>query len=264
MEGLEELNVKIVERCLVLPCLPSPKDTLCLSNFDNQPLLRTFFNTLLVYEACEKNLVDPAKTIREALSKVLVYYYPLAGRLRKKEDGKLQVECTGEGVLFVGAMVNNNLSAIGDLDYLKPSFKQLLFTFPFNTDLEELHLIVIQVNRFTCGGFVVVVTFHHSLFDGKGLGQFLKGLGEMARGEVMPSMKPIWDRELLKPRKLLVHNLDMIEDKTRGISHPWALPISKESIQVSLTLDSNTIKCMKQGLWKNVGKYTLHLKLLQL
>ncbi|GLJ15158.1 hypothetical protein SUGI_0247920 [Cryptomeria japonica] len=46
---------------------------------------------------------DPAKVIREALAKVLVHYYPLAGRLRKAAAGKLKVEYTGEGVLFVEA-----------------------------------------------------------------------------------------------------------------------------------------------------------------
>ena len=144
----EELKVKIVDQCLVPPCLPTPGDILYLSNLDNQPATRLFFNTVLVYENmhCEKNLAYPAKTVREALSKVLVYYYPLAGRLRKKEDGTLQMECTGEGVLFVEAMVNNTLSALGDLDYLKPSFKQLLFTFPPETDIEEIHPMAIQVN----------------------------------------------------------------------------------------------------------------------
>ncbi|GLJ29798.1 hypothetical protein SUGI_0588500 [Cryptomeria japonica] len=167
--GLAEFKVEIVESCLVQPCLPdSPRSTLYLSNLDNQPLVRMAFNTLLVYEACENVLPHPAKTIREALSKVLVYYYPLAGRLRKKEDGKLQVECTGEGVLFVEAMVDNSLSVLGDLDQLKPSFKQLLFRFPFDNALEDVHPMVLQVNHFTCGGFVVAVSFNHCVCDGRG------------------------------------------------------------------------------------------------
>ncbi|GLJ55493.1 hypothetical protein SUGI_1191640 [Cryptomeria japonica] len=253
-EGLGELNVKIVDRCLVPPCMPSPQDTLYLSNLDNQPVVRLVFNTLLVYEGCENKLAEPAKTIREALSKVLVYYYPLGGRLRKKEDGKLQLECTGEGVLFVEAMVDNSLSVLRDLEYLKPSFKQLLYTFPFSTDVEELHPMVIQVNHFTCGGFVVAVTFHHSVCDGRGLGQFLKGLGEMARGDAMPSVKPIWDRELLKPSKLLVHDLDLIEEKRGSTSDSWPPPISKESIQISLSLESKAIKCMKQVIMQECGE----------
>ncbi|XP_057865143.1 3'-N-debenzoyl-2'-deoxytaxol N-benzoyltransferase isoform X2 [Cryptomeria japonica] len=143
-ECLAELNVKIVESCLVPPCLPSPKPTLYLSNLDNQPAVRMVINAFLVYEACENVLADPAKTIQEALSKVLVYYYPVAGRLRKKEDGKLQLECTGEGVLFVEAIVDNSLSVLGDLNQIKPSFKQLFFWFPSNTAIEDVHPMVLQ------------------------------------------------------------------------------------------------------------------------
>ncbi|GLJ29800.1 hypothetical protein SUGI_0588520 [Cryptomeria japonica] len=246
--GLAEFNVKIVESCLVPPCLPSPRATLYLSNLDNQPLVRTDSNVLLVYEVCENVLPDPAKTIREALSKVLVYYYPVAGRLRKKEDGKLQVECTGEGVLFVEAMVDKSLSVLGDLDQLKPSFKQLLFRFPSNTAIEDVHPMVIQVNHFACGGFVVAVSFQHMVCDGRGVGQFLKGLGEMARGHVKPSIEPVWYRELLKPKNIPVHDLELTKEKIESTSDSWIPLIYKESTQMSLTLDFETVKYVKDGI----------------
>ena len=38
--------------------------------------------------------------IKQALSKVLVHYYPLANRLQHVDNGKLVVECNGEGVIF--------------------------------------------------------------------------------------------------------------------------------------------------------------------
>ncbi|XP_057865142.1 3'-N-debenzoyl-2'-deoxytaxol N-benzoyltransferase isoform X1 [Cryptomeria japonica] len=247
-ECLAELNVKIVESCLVPPCLPSPKPTLYLSNLDNQPAVRMVINAFLVYEACENVLADPAKTIQEALSKVLVYYYPVAGRLRKKEDGKLQLECTGEGVLFVEAIVDNSLSVLGDLNQIKPSFKQLFFWFPSNTAIEDVHPMVLQVNRFTCGGFVVAVSFHHIIFDGQGVGNFLKNLGEMARGHVKPSIEPIWERDILKPSNVLVQDLKLIEEKIESTSHSWKPPIHEESIQMSLTFDYETIKYMKQRI----------------
>ncbi|XP_057865144.2 3'-N-debenzoyl-2'-deoxytaxol N-benzoyltransferase [Cryptomeria japonica] len=247
-EGLAELNVKIVESCLVQPCLPSPRPTLYLSNLDNQPVVRIAVNMLLVYEDCANVLPDPANTIRDALSKVLVYYYPLAGRLRKKEDGKFQVECTGEGVLFLETLVDKSLSILGDLEQLKPSLKQLIFRFPFDTALEDVHPMVLQVNRFTCGGFVVGVTFNHMIYDGRGLGKFLIDLGEMARGHVKPSIEPVWDRELLKPRKQLAKDLKSIEEKIESTSHSWEPPIYEESIQMSLIFHSETIKYMKQRM----------------
>lgn len=46
---------------------------------------------------------DPVDVIGRALSEALVHYYPLAGRFREVEGGKLVVDCTGEGVLFAEA-----------------------------------------------------------------------------------------------------------------------------------------------------------------
>jgi hypothetical protein len=40
---------------------------------------------------------DPIKVLKHALSQTLVYYYPLAGRIREGARGKLMVDCTGEG-----------------------------------------------------------------------------------------------------------------------------------------------------------------------
>lgn len=47
--------------------------------------------------------------IKEALAKVLVYYYPLAGKLVEDSDGKLIVDCTGEGAVFVEAVSDYEL-----------------------------------------------------------------------------------------------------------------------------------------------------------
>jgi tRNA threonylcarbamoyladenosine modification (KEOPS) complex Pcc1 subunit len=56
---------------------------------------------------------DPACVIREALSQALVYYYPLAGKLNKRsDDGKLQINCTADGVPFLVATANSLLFII--------------------------------------------------------------------------------------------------------------------------------------------------------
>ncbi|KAH9325173.1 hypothetical protein KI387_005351, partial [Taxus chinensis] len=143
---------------------------------------------------------DPAKIILEALSKILVYYFPFAGRLRNKENGDIEVECTGQGALFVEAMADNDLSVIGDLDECNPSFRQLIFSLPLDTGYKDLHLLTVQVTRFRCGGFVMGMTVHQSICDGNGIGQFLKSMAEIARGEVKPSVEAIWNRELVKPQ----------------------------------------------------------------
>ncbi|KAH9293563.1 hypothetical protein KI387_041233, partial [Taxus chinensis] len=142
-EASREFDVNIIERVMVAPSLPSPKTTLQLSSIDK--LLGSMFgNVLLVYNASATVSADPANVIREALSKALVYYPAFAGRLRNTENGELDVECTGEGALFVEATVNNDLSVIGDLDDDNPSFKKMIFSLPLDTAFRDLHLLIVQ------------------------------------------------------------------------------------------------------------------------
>lgn len=42
--------------------------------------------------------------------------------------------------------------------------------------------------------------FHHAMSDTVGFVQFMKALGEIARGASAPSVLPVWQRELLKAR----------------------------------------------------------------
>jgi hypothetical protein len=103
---------------LVAPNGPTPQQSLYLSNIDDQLGLRLQAPLLLFYRgdsSTKKNDEDPVKVIREALAKVLVHYYPFAGRLRETDNGKLRVDCTGEGILFAEADANVSLEDFGDL-----------------------------------------------------------------------------------------------------------------------------------------------------
>ncbi|KAH9316723.1 hypothetical protein KI387_025350, partial [Taxus chinensis] len=247
--GTTDLHVKKFDPVMVAPYLPLPKSTLQLSTIDNCIILREIANILLVYNASDSISVDPAKIIREALSKVLMYYFPLAGRLRNKENGDLEVECTGEGALFVEAMADKKLSVLRDLeDLTNPSFQQLFFSHPLDAGIEDLHLLVLQVTRFTCGGFVVGVSIHHSVCDARGISQVLKALGEMARGEIKPSLEPIWKRELLKPEDSRYLQLDDFES---------LLPTSKveKMVQASIFINSETVKYMKQCIMEECNEF---------
>jgi shikimate O-hydroxycinnamoyltransferase len=57
--------------------------------------------------------------LKAALGKALVAFYPFAGRLEVGQDGRFQIDCKGQGALFVVA--HNSRLAVDDFGNLKPS-----------------------------------------------------------------------------------------------------------------------------------------------
>ena len=53
--------------------------------------------------------------LKAALSRALVPFYPLAGRLVPDGTARMDINCTGGGVLFVAARAAGTLSDVGDL-----------------------------------------------------------------------------------------------------------------------------------------------------
>eukprot|EP01018_Ginkgo_biloba_P004954 Gb_32654 [translate_table: standard] len=186
---------------LVAPSLPTPKGFLCLSNIDDQAGLRFHIPIVQFYQSdSTKKNQDPAKVIKEALAKALVYYYPFAGRLRDAPNGKLMLDCTGEGVLFIEADADVSLQEFGDLIRPFPCWDELLYDVPGSATVTNSPILLIQVTRLTCGGFIFALRLNHTVSDAVGLVQFMRGLGEIAKGAAQPSVTPVWDRELLLPR----------------------------------------------------------------
>lgn len=137
-----QVPVNVIASIMVPPSPPSPKTILYLSNLDDHVLLRITFDALLVYPDVSQKVQNPVTVIRDALSEALNYYYPLAGRVKRTQDGrKLEVECTGEGALFVEAATDNTLSELGIMEDLKPSFAPLLHHF---AEVDEVPALIFQ------------------------------------------------------------------------------------------------------------------------
>ncbi|OIW07861.1 hypothetical protein TanjilG_19962 [Lupinus angustifolius] len=187
---------------LVAPANPTPREVKLLSDIDDQKGLR--YNIPLVlfyhYEASMAGK-DPVDVIRQALSKTLVYYYPFAGRLREGPNGKLVVDCNGEGVMFIEADANVTLDQFGkDLYPPFPCFDELLYNVPGSDGMINCPLLLIQVTRLKCNGFIFALRMNHTMSDGSGISQFMKAIAEIACGARNPSILPVWNRELLCAR----------------------------------------------------------------
>ncbi|KAH9322994.1 hypothetical protein KI387_017633, partial [Taxus chinensis] len=78
---------------------------LFLSNLNDRTGVRLHASQIQFYECNKTRQEDPAKVVKEALGKVLVHFYPLAGILRAspRSPSKLLLHCTSDGVSFVEA-----------------------------------------------------------------------------------------------------------------------------------------------------------------
>ncbi|RRT68800.1 hypothetical protein B296_00032177 [Ensete ventricosum] len=94
--------VTMLAEGLVAPCEHTPSATLTLSSVDHALGLRFSLEMISAYG----HGVEAASLIRGALSRALVPYYPVAGRLVTSAEGELEVACTGDGVWFVEKMVH--------------------------------------------------------------------------------------------------------------------------------------------------------------
>ncbi|XP_015936848.1 13-hydroxylupanine O-tigloyltransferase-like [Arachis duranensis] len=213
---------------LVPPAGPTPRELKLLSDIDDQQGLRIHYSVVHIFPYKPSMAgKDPAHVIREALSKALVFYYPLAGRLREGPKGKLMVDCTGEGVLFIQAEADVTLDHFG-VDPLPPfpCFHELLYDVPFSNDgIINSPLLLIQVTQLKCGSFIFAMRVNHTMCDGSGYIQFTKAIAEIAQGAGKPSILPVWCRELLcardPPKVTFIHheyNQLRLKDDNKSVS----------------------------------------------
>lgn len=199
---------------LVTPSQPTPCKVLYFSNLDDQLFLRFTIKYIFVYRARNENKdeEDPVEVMRSALSKVLVSYYPLAGRLRRSGDfsknnsnsnsnghGRLEVVCNGEGAVFVEAYADLTVDQFHRVHKPCKTWKKLFYKVDAD-NFVGIPPLVVQVTRLRCEGVVLCVGFSHCLCDGLGSSQFLHAWAEMARGATVVSVRPVWGRHLLRPR----------------------------------------------------------------
>ncbi|XP_066398751.1 benzyl alcohol O-benzoyltransferase-like [Miscanthus floridulus] len=189
---------------LVGPARQTPRETKRLSDIEDQVGLRWHVPFVLFYrgrgDAAGND--DPAALVRRALGEALVPYFPLAGRLREVEGRKLVVDCTGEGVVFVEADADVRLAELVAAG-LRPPFPcmdQLLFDVEGSGGVLNSPLLLIQVTRLRCGGFVFALRLNHTMCDSADIVQFMRAVGELARGLPEPTVAPVWSREILDAR----------------------------------------------------------------
>ncbi|KAK7363130.1 hypothetical protein VNO77_05260 [Canavalia gladiata] len=234
----------------IKPSKPTPTTILSLSSIDNSPENNFYTQSLYVYRSANhKTKLDPANVIKEAISKALFYYYPLAGKIVRHVDGKLRVNCNGDGVPFIEAICNCDLSSLhyfdaSDLDMAK----NFGVNFPFQDESGNQYPCIYKVTKFSCGGFIIVMCGSHVVFDGSGASQFLRAVAELASGNTEPSVKPVWERERLVGKITTQPLQNLMGNDCVAVSP--LLPSANFSHQC-LKVDSESITRLKTSLMIN-------------
>ncbi|KAJ8429823.1 hypothetical protein Cgig2_004407 [Carnegiea gigantea] len=184
---------------LIRPDHATPNHSLPLSNLDDQKFLRFTIKYLYLFEKA-----FCVEALKLSLSRILYYYYPLAGRLRAKEDddqSKLEVQCNGEGALFAEAYAD--FSAQEFMQFCaKPnrSWRKLLYKVEGVSFLDAPPL-VIQVTTLQCGGMILCTAINHCVCDGIGTSQFLNAWANITSNpDSNLQISPFHSRCALKPR----------------------------------------------------------------
>ncbi|KAM3319549.1 omega-hydroxypalmitate O-feruloyl transferase [Capsicum chacoense] len=250
-----ELIVKQGEPTLVPPAEETEKGQYYLSNLDQN--IAVPVRTIYCFKSEEKGNENAAEVMKEALSKVLVHYYPLAGRLTISQEMKLIVNCSGEGAVFVEAEANCAIEDIGDNTKPDPvTLGKLVYDIPGAKNILEMPPLIAQVTKFQCGGFVLGLCMNHCMFDGIGAMEFVNSWGETARG-IPIKVPPFLDRSILKarnpPKPEFTHNefaeIEDISDSSKLYQEEMMYksfcfdPDKLEQLKAKAKEDGNVTKC---------------------
>ncbi|QCE06223.1 vinorine synthase-like [Vigna unguiculata] len=176
------MEINITLRETIKPSLPTSSECktqkLCLFDVFQ---LNTYFPLILFYSKTTnlKEFSDVSTQLKKSLSEALTIFYPLAGR----RCDYFSIDCNDEGAIFMEASVNTTMEV-----FLKPpkleSLNQLLPCEPnkCHPHQEVLPQLLVQVNKFQCGGISIGLCNLHILLDAYSCSAFLKTWFSICKG----------------------------------------------------------------------------------
>ncbi|KAJ8764153.1 hypothetical protein K2173_005066 [Erythroxylum novogranatense] len=198
-------SVHVKEATMIKPSDTTPSRLLSLSALDSQLFLRFTVEYLFVYKSrpgLDQNITK--SRLKTSLSKILVPYYPMAGRVRAKSGGSgLEVVCKAQGAVFIEATSDCTIKDFDRAPTYVTQWRKLL-SVPVTDVLKGDPVVVVQLTWLKDGAATLGVGINHCVCDGIGGGEFLNSLASLAAFECRVTdlkPKPVWDRQLLDPIK---------------------------------------------------------------
>ncbi|CAN6353092.1 unnamed protein product [Urochloa humidicola] len=197
-----DMQVQVVESSLVTPGGDTPREKLWLSPLDLLQVNRGHTPTVYFYHrtaaaAGNDDFFDVAR-LKESMTRALVPFYPLAGRLGTDADGRFVIDCDAQGALLVVA--RSDLTA-DDFNDVTPS-PELKKLFVPRVEPTSSIMLAVLVTFLKCGGVAFGTSLHHAAADAIGSFRFFHAWSALCRGAVteITEQVPCHDRALLRAR----------------------------------------------------------------
>lgn len=139
------MKISVKESCIIRPAHETPKQPLWLSNLDLINA-RLHLGVVHFYEPNGATNFFDTRVLKQSLSRVLVPFYPVAGRLGRDPNGRLEIRCNGEGVLFVEADADVEIGRLGE--FVQNSELGLFVPkVDYSADISSYPLLLVQVTK---------------------------------------------------------------------------------------------------------------------
>ncbi|KAL1564946.1 shikimate O-hydroxycinnamoyltransferase [Salvia divinorum] len=247
------MKITVKESIMVKPMEETPRGSVWLSNLDLvlPDTYHTRWMYLYRYDG-DAGFFNTA-ALKAALSRALVDFYPYAGRLRKDDNGRIEINCNGEGVLFVEAECDGSLDDLGDFCTPKPDLS-LTPTVDYSHGISTFPLFLVKLTRFKCGGVSLGFANDHHTSDGISAVHFINTWSEIARG--LTTVHPIsLDRSILS-----AHNPS--RPIFRHIEHqplpPLKTTLHGDTTSSTFRLSRDHINALKQKCNDSSWNYTTY------
>ncbi|KAM3692094.1 hypothetical protein ACJW31_08G062400 [Castanea mollissima] len=202
---------------IVVPSEPTPSGLLRLPETD-QVKQWTHARLIYIYRAKSNNTTIPFsfEAMKHSLSRALIHFYPLAGRLCWIEGGRLELDCNAMGVQLLEAYSEAELDELGDFAPTD-AVRDLVPKVDYTTPIEEWPLLLVQVTRFRCGGLCVGVGISFTMVDGRSVTHFINSWAKLSRGYDLEDVDmPFLDRTVLRSSEpIKTPRFDPIEYTTK-------------------------------------------------
>ncbi|KAL8488625.1 hypothetical protein ACS0TY_024786 [Phlomoides rotata] len=193
---------------MVRPAEPTPDEIMYLSACDQ---IKDITHTPTIYfyrNSPALDAGDAVSRLTESLSKALVLFYPLAGRLNWAAEGGSRVElhCNGKGVPIFEAETEAAIDDFGDFTPT-PEIQAFIPSVDYTTPINEIPMVIVQLTRFRCGGVSIGLGVSHVMADGPSALHFVDEWAKIARG-AGPIVPPLLDRKVTETDKVLTTPFD--------------------------------------------------------